>query len=253
MNDVESSAGHGDRDVAGMFDRIAGRYDLLNRLLSLGRDTAWRRRLAACLADRTGQRVLDLATGTADVLIEACRDPQALGFGVGLDPAAEMLDRGRKKIARRRLEDRLVLVRGDGTHIPFAADCFDAVTVAFGLRNMADVPGALREACRVLRPTGRLFVLEFSIPAHWAVRPGYLLYFRHVLPHVGALVSGHGSAYRYLNQSVESFPCGQALCETIAAAGFTNVHAQTLTFGIATLYQGETAGPTGSGDRREPL
>ena len=253
MNDVESSAGHGDRDVAGMFDRIAHRYDLLNRLLSLGRDTAWRRHLAACLADRRGQRVLDLATGTADVLLDTCRDAQVLRLGAGLDPAGEMLKRGREKIVRRRLEDRLVLVRGDGMHIPFADDCFDAVTVAFGLRNMADVPGALREACRVLRSAGRLFVLEFSIPAHWAVRPAYLLYFRHVLPRVGAFLSGHGSAYRYLNQSVESFPCGQALCQAITGAGFTNVHAQTLTFGIATLYQGEKAGPTGSGDRREPL
>ena len=253
MNDVESSARHGGRDVAGMFDRIAHRYDLLNRLLSLGRDTAWRRRLAACLADRRGQRVLDLATGTADVLLDTCRDAQVLRLGAGLDPAGRMLDRGREKIARRRLEDRLVLVRGDATHIPFGADCFDAVTVAFGMRNIADVPGAFCEACRVLRAAGRLVVLEFSIPTHWAVRPAYLLYFRHVLPHVGAFLSGHGSAYRYLNQSVESFPCGQALCEAITAAGFTNVHAQTLTFGIATLYQGEKAGPTGSGDQREPL
>lgn len=253
MNDAESSAGQGGRDVARMFDHIAHRYDLLNRLLSLGRDTAWRRRLAARLADRTGQRVLDLATGTADVLIEACRDVQALRFGVGLDPAGRMLDRGRKKIAHRRLEDRVVVVVGEATHIPFAADCFDAVTVAFGIRNTANVPGAFCEACRVLRPAGRLVVLEFSIPTHWAVRPAYLLYFRHVLPHLGALLSGHRSAYRYLNQSVESFPYGQALCQAISAAGFTNVHAQALTFGIATLYQGEKAGPPASGEQRGPL
>ena len=253
MNDVKSSAGHGDRDIAGMFDRIAHRYDLLNRLLSLGRDRAWRRRVAACLAGRSGQRILDLATGTADVLLETCRDSQAPRFGVGLDLAGEMLKRGREKIVRRRQEERFVIVGGDATHLPFGSDCFDAVSVAFGLRNMADVPGVLREACRVLRPDGRLVVLEFSIPTHWAVRPAYLLYFRHVLPHVGAFLSGHRSAYRYLNQSVESFPCGQALCETIAAAAFTNVHAKALTFGIATLYQGEKAGPTGLDERREAL
>jgi len=235
-----------------MFDRIAPRYDLLNRLLSFGRDTAWRRRLAVRLGDRSDQRILDLATGTADVLLTASRVSRTVRFGVGLDPAAAMLRRARAKTARRRLEDRLAVLQGDATDTPFQDDCFDAVTVAFGIRNMADVPAALQEARRVLRLTGRLLVLEFSVPAHRAVRPAYLFYFRHVLPRLGAWISGHPSAYRYLNESVESFPHGEALCEAMAAAGFENVHAQPLTFGVATLYQGEKADGEEAGPGRGP-
>lgn len=225
-----------------MFDRIAFRYDLLNRLLSFRRDVAWRKRLGRCLPSGTNLRVLDLATGTADVLIalhSGSGKTGKVGNGVGLDMSMNMLTLAKKKVEQRRLGDRLAMLRGDASAIAVKDNVFDAATMAFGIRNVVDVSKALREIHRVLKPEGRGLILEFSLPRSRLFRTLYLFYFRHVLPRVGALISGDRQAYRYLNQSVETFPQGEDFRELMTQAGFTNVQAFPLSLGIATLYQGD--------------
>jgi demethylmenaquinone methyltransferase/2-methoxy-6-polyprenyl-1,4-benzoquinol methylase len=222
-----------------MFDRIAHRYDLLNRMLSFGRDIAWRKRMARYLPPHKSLHVLDLATGTADVLLFLHRQEPRVAHGVGVDPSAGMLGFGQGKIRKAGLDTRFRLVRGDGQYLSFPSDTFDAVTIAFGIRNVADVSKGLREMHRVLRRGGRVLILEFSLPRNRLVRWGYLFYFRHVLPRVGGLISGDSYAYRYLNATVETFPYGEAFCQLMREAGFQDVQARPLTFGIASLYVGD--------------
>lgn len=222
-----------------MFDRIARRYDLLNRLLSLGRDIAWRKRLAKHLPPGEQLHVLDVATGTADVLLflhDACT---RIGFGVGVDMSFGMLGYGMRKVRGRGEQCRFRLVRGDAVGLPVRENAFDAVTIAFGIRNVADAAAGLREMYRALKPGGRVLILEFSLPRNRLMRWGYLVYFRHVLPRIGGLVSGDEPAYRYLNETVETFPYGEAFCTLLRGAGFRAVKALPYTFGIATLYIGE--------------
>lgn len=225
-----------------MFDRIAHRYDLLNRLLSFGRDVAWRKQIARHLPPGTALRVLDLATGTADVLLENSRRTGRIAWGVGVDPSAGMLSFGRKKLRESALSGKHALVRGDAAQLGLQSEIFDAVTIAFGIRNVDDPSAGLREMCRVLKPGGRALVLEFSLPANALFRGVYLFYFRHVLPRIGGIISGDPAAYRYLNKTVEAFPYGDAFCRLMREAGFAQAEALPLTFGIATLYIGEKAG-----------
>lgn len=234
-----------------MFDRIARRYDLLNRLLSFGRDRAWRAALVRGIPHTDSLRVLDLATGTADVLLAAARARPSLKLGLGIDPSGGMLALGRQKIQRRSGFAPLRLTRGDACVLPLADACMDVITMAFGIRNVADVDAALRDMRRILRPQGRALILEFSLPENRLLRRGYLLYFRHVLPRIGGLISGDAAAYRYLNQTVEQFPYGAAFCAKMRAAGFAEVSARPLTFGVATIYTGMspalTETPPGAG------
>jgi len=226
------------QDAYKMFDRIAHRYDLLNRLLSMGTDRSWRKRMATFLPEKPELKLLDLATGTADVMLFLeGRCPQ-LGSAVGLDMSGGMLGYGQQKIARRSLSEKLTLVRGDATSLAVASAQFDAVTISFGIRNVLDVNQALREMHRILRQEGRVLILEFSLPGNPLIRLPYLFYFRHILPLVGGLLSGDGSAYRYLNKTVETFPYGEAFADLMRNAGFENVRAIPLSFGIATLYVG---------------
>jgi demethylmenaquinone methyltransferase/2-methoxy-6-polyprenyl-1,4-benzoquinol methylase len=245
--EVELSPEHADPEgpepsregVWRMFDRIAGRYDLLNRLLSGRRDVYWRSRLADRMPEGSSLRVLDLATGTADVLLSLAGRRDMLGLGVGVDMASAMLAIGRDKIARRHESRRLHLVRGDAMTISFGDGSFDAVTISFGIRNVTNLDKALAEMRRVLRPGGRALVLEFSLPRAAWVRSGYLWYLRHILPRLGALISGDAHAYRYLNQTIETFPYGEAFVQRMCRAGYTAVKAYPMTFGIVTLYEGE--------------
>lgn len=226
-------------EVWRMFDRIAPRYDLLNRVLSFGRDVTWRKRMARHLPAGRPLEVLDLATGTADqllFLLDAGADVRA---GMGMDMAEQMLDRGRGKIAQRGLGERLTLRTGDATSIPAPADSFDVVTISFGIRNVVDVGQALREMARVLRPGGRALILEFSLPANRLVRGGHLFYLRRVLPRIGGWVSGDPRAYRYLNQTIETFPYGPAFSRLMRDAGFVDCQAHPLTLGVASIYQGD--------------
>jgi demethylmenaquinone methyltransferase/2-methoxy-6-polyprenyl-1,4-benzoquinol methylase len=222
--------------VRSMFDRIAPRYDLLNRVLSAGTDVRWRRRAVDFLELGPPLRVLDLCSGTADLLIEGLgRDARSRGLGVDLSHG--MLLRGATKLRRLGLERRGRLAGGDATALPVAAAAFDAALVAFGIRNVADPLAALREVHRALRPGGRFVVLEFSMP-RGVLGAGYRLYFRHVLPRLGGLISD-GSAYSYLPASVARFPSPEAFAALLGEAGFVGVRWRLLTGGIACLHRAE--------------
>jgi demethylmenaquinone methyltransferase/2-methoxy-6-polyprenyl-1,4-benzoquinol methylase len=224
--------------IAGMFDQIAERYDLLNTVLSGGMDRYWRWRAIRSLRLTGRERLLDVCTGTADVALAAARRVAGARRVVGVDFAGAMLAHGRRKVADGALDARVQLVRGDAMHLPAASRSVDAVTVAFGIRNVQDPDAACREMLRVLAPGGRLAILEFGLPVVPAVRPLYLWYFNHVLPRIGRAVSRHTGAYSYLPQSVGAFPWGEAFAEKLRAAGFSQVDAKPLTLGIVYLYSG---------------
>ncbi len=223
--------------VEAMFDAIAPRYDLLNRVLSMGIDRRWRRKAVAMLAAEQPERILDVATGTADLAVEAMRlDPKKV---VGVDISEEMLRRGREKVERLGLSDRIVLQRGDAEKLPFSDNQFHAVLVAFGVRNFQDLDKGLAEIHRVLRPGGALVVLEFSKPRAFPIKQGYAFYSRFILPRVGRAISKNDGAYRYLPDSVAAFPDGEAFLDRMRQAGYHDLTCQPLTFGIASLYKGK--------------
>jgi demethylmenaquinone methyltransferase / 2-methoxy-6-polyprenyl-1,4-benzoquinol methylase len=222
--------------VRSMFDRIAPRYDLVNRLLSAGTDVRWRRRAVDALALPPGARVLDLCTGTADLLVEAlARDPTRRG--VGLDLSTSMLARGAGKLARAHLDPRACLVAGDAQRLPLRSGGFDGALVAFGIRNVGDPAAALSELRRVLRPGGRLVVLEFSTP-RGLFGLVFGAYSRHVLPRVGGWISGDRGAYAYLPESVARFATPADFGARMEAAGFEDVRWAPLTGGIAHVFEG---------------
>jgi demethylmenaquinone methyltransferase/2-methoxy-6-polyprenyl-1,4-benzoquinol methylase len=223
--------------VRSMFDRIAPRYDLLNRLLSARTDVRWRRQAVDLLDLPASSRVLDLCTGTADLLIEALRrDPGHTGLGVDLSQG--MLRLGAGKLDRERLGRRGWFVGGDGEELPVREGLFDGALVAFGIRNVGEPLAALREVRRVLRPGGRFVVLEFSMP-QGALGRAYRFYFTRVLPRIGGLVSGDSSAYAYLPASVAGFPSPEGFAALMEEAGFEGVRWRLLTGGIACLHAGE--------------
>ena len=224
--------------VEAMFDEIAPRYDLLNRVLSFGIDVWWRKRAVALLRaglDGPPRRLLDVATGTADLAIEAL---SLGGEVVGVDISEGMLAGGRAKLRRRGLDRRVTLVQGDAADLPFDDDAFDGALVAFGVRNFEDLGAGLRGMRRVLRPGAPLVVLEFGHPTAPGVRQGYRAYSKHVLPRVGEAVSGSSEAYEYLPESVAAFPDGEAFLGEMRAAGYRATLARPLTFGIVSLYRG---------------
>jgi demethylmenaquinone methyltransferase/2-methoxy-6-polyprenyl-1,4-benzoquinol methylase len=224
--------------IAGMFDAIAPRYDLLNHVLSAGLDRRWRTRAIAELRLAPHARVLDLCTGTADLAVAAVRLSSGISV-VGIDFAGQMLRLARRKIDELGLARTIRLVRGDGTMIPLADACCDAATIGFGIRNIVDPPQALAEIARVLRPGGRLAILEFGQPRIPGIRTMYAWYFRYMLPLVGRMISKHQSAYSYLPASVGTFPAPSEFVEIIAATGFSQVRAVPLTLGIVYLYIAE--------------
>jgi demethylmenaquinone methyltransferase/2-methoxy-6-polyprenyl-1,4-benzoquinol methylase len=221
--------------IAGMFDAIAARYDLLNHLLSVGLDRRWRERAVDALQLQPGWRLLDLCTGTADVAIAAARRVDGVSV-VGVDFARSMLILGAKKVRGLQLERRIGLVRGDATRVPLADRSCQAASVAFGIRNVAEPERALAELARVLAPGGRLAILEFGAPRIPGIRTLYAWYFRYLLPLVGRVVSRHDSAYAYLPASVGTFPPPAEFARMLAATGFRNVRPVPLTFGIVYLY-----------------
>ncbi|HET9266294.1 MAG TPA: bifunctional demethylmenaquinone methyltransferase/2-methoxy-6-polyprenyl-1,4-benzoquinol methylase UbiE [Vicinamibacterales bacterium] len=224
--------------IAGMFDSIAPRYDLLNHVLSAGMDRGWRERAVDALALRPGDRALDLCTGTADVAIAMARRV-AGSLVVGVDFAGAMLSIGDTKVREAGLETDICFVRGDAAHIPLADRTCDAAAIAFGIRNVAEPERALAELSRVLRPGARLAILEFGHPRIPGIRTLYGWYFRYLLPLVGRFVSSHRSAYSYLPASVGAFPPAAEFSRIIGAHGFTNVRAVPLTLGIVYLYVAE--------------
>jgi demethylmenaquinone methyltransferase/2-methoxy-6-polyprenyl-1,4-benzoquinol methylase len=225
--------------IAGMFDAIAPRYDLLNGVLSAGLDRYWRRRAIRSLGFTGRETLLDVCTGTGDVAIAAARSAQGAAHVLGVDFAGAMLTRARQKIQERQLSRRVRVVRGDAMNLPVASASVEGVTIAFGIRNVATPESACRELLRVLRPGGRLAILEFGLPVVPAVRPLYLWYFRNVLPRIGRTVSRHDAAYSYLPASVGAFPWGETFADILRGEGFNNVKARPLTFGIVYLYTGQ--------------
>lgn len=224
--------------VNSMFARIAGRYDLANHLLSGGADFWWRQRLVRAVHDAYPKEVLDLATGSGDVAF-ALADGLPPGIRiVGMDFCQPMLDQAVQKRAGCARWAGIEFRQGDGMDLPLPAHSQDAVTISFGLRNMADRHKALSEMRRVLRPGGHLFVLEFSQPRWW-FRPFYYAYLKLVLPLVAGIVTGDRSAYEYLGGSIQQFPGREQMSAEISKAGFTAVSATPLTFGIVALHQAQ--------------
>lgn len=223
--------------VRRIFSDIAPRYDLLNRILSLGIDRRWRRAAIASLGwpRRPGGRYLDLCAGTLDVSAALVATAGFSGQVIAADFAEPMLRAGRGKGPSGRIGP----VVADALTLPLPSDSCDGALVAFGIRNVADLDTSLREVLRVLSRGSRFVILELSTPSAPILRESYLAYFRHVLPVVGGFISGHGSAYRYLPRSVMHFPEGAALAERMRSAGFAHVSWRPLTFGIAALHIGE--------------
>ena len=222
-----------------MFDAIAGRYDLLNTVLSGGLDRYWRRRAIRALRFSGRELLLDVCTGTADVAMAAARHQRGAGHILGVDFAGEMLRHGLEKTRQAKLSGRIHLLRGDAMRLPIQDGTVDGATIAFGIRNVQQPPVACRELLRVLRPGGRLAILEFGLPVLPALRPLYLWYFRHILPRIGRAVSRHAAAYSYLPESVGAFPWGEEFAAILREAGFNTVKSQPLTFGIVYLYTGQ--------------
>ena len=222
--------------VRSMFARIAGRYDLANRLLSGGTDVWWRWRLRRAVAHTRPQAVLDLATGSGDVAFALSRGlPEAVRI-TGMDFCQPMLDEAVQKKARSPRYAKIEFLQGDAMALPLPDAAFDALTISFGLRNVADRHKALTEMHRVLRPGGTLFVLEFSQPYRWFA-PLYYFYLRRILPRFAALVTGDKGAYDYLGGSIAQFPARPSMSAEILRAGFAEVRARPMTFGIVALHE----------------
>jgi demethylmenaquinone methyltransferase / 2-methoxy-6-polyprenyl-1,4-benzoquinol methylase len=221
--------------VQEMFDNIAPQYDFLNRFLSMGIDVWWRKRLIKKLAKSKPKLVLDMATGTADVAIQTYKSLKTEKI-VGVDLSNLMLEVGRKKLADKKLAAFIELKQGDSENLEFASNTFDAVTVAFGVRNFEHLEKGLLELNRVLKPGATLAVLEFSKPSTFPVKQVYNFYFKYILPKLGSWVSKDASAYTYLPESVQNFPQGKEFLLILEKIGFINCQCDPLTFGISSIY-----------------
>ncbi len=220
--------------VAKMFDAISGNYDFLNHFLSLGIDIQWRKKAIQLLASGKPKIILDVATGTGDFAIEALKlNPDKI---IGVDISEGMLDMGRKKMEAKGYAPTIELISGDSENLPFEENKFDAVIVAFGVRNFENLEMGLSEILRVMRPGGRVVVLEFSKPRVFPMKQLYSFYFKFILPKIGKLFSRDASAYTYLPESVQAFPDGNDFLSILSKLGYKNAACQTLTFGISSLY-----------------
>ncbi|MEL7588200.1 MAG: bifunctional demethylmenaquinone methyltransferase/2-methoxy-6-polyprenyl-1,4-benzoquinol methylase UbiE [Prolixibacteraceae bacterium] len=223
------------QQVEEMFDHIAPKYDLLNHVLSLGIDKLWRKKAVAMLKQRRPLKILDVATGTGDFAIETAKiKPDQI---VGFDLSEQMLRVGEEKVRKLRLDKLIRFQKGDSEQMPFPAESFDAITVAFGVRNFEHLEKGLQEFHRVLKPGGVAVILEFSRPRGFPFKQLYLVYFRRILPFIGGLVSKDASAYTYLPESVMAFPDDQDFLDILSRTGFTHSRQRRLTMGIATIYE----------------
>lgn len=223
--------------VKRMFDAIAHQYDFLNHFLSLGIDHSWRKKAIRHLSDNRPLTILDVATGTADVAIMAAREYPDSSV-TGIDISEKMLAIGRQKISRKGLSNRIALQLADSENMPFTDHSFDAAISAFGVRNFENLEKGIAEMFRVLKPHGKIVILEFSQPTAFPLRQIYHFYFHKILPHVGKTVSRNDRAYSYLPESVAAFPYGNDFISYLTKAGFKNSKYYPLTFGIATIYVG---------------
>ncbi len=225
------------QQVAAMFDKIAFRYDFLNRFLSAGIDVSWRKKAIKQLKALQPKYILDVATGTGDVAILAEKMLHPVKI-TGIDISEGMLDIGRKKLEKLGLQNKVELLAGDSEIINFADNSFDAITVAFGVRNFQNLEKGLTEMLRVLRPGGKLVVLEFSRPKQFVFKTVYNLYMKTIAPGFGKLIAKNKDAYEYLNESVQRFPEGADFIEILNKAGYRATYYKTLTLGICSIYCG---------------
>ncbi|MAC94777.1 MAG: bifunctional demethylmenaquinone methyltransferase/2-methoxy-6-polyprenyl-1,4-benzoquinol methylase UbiE [Flavobacteriales bacterium] len=220
--------------VAEMFDNISHRYDFLNHFLSLGIDKLWRKKAVKILSEKSPKKILDVATGTADFAIESLKlNPEKI---YGIDISEGMLAKGREKINKDSKQEIIELKKGDSENIPFEDESFDAITVAFGVRNFENLEKGLSEMKRVLKTGGRAVILEFSKPKAFPIKQLYNFYFHNLLPSIGKLVSKDASAYTYLPESVEAFPEGKDFEDILAKLNYRLLPSHPLMFGIATIY-----------------
>ncbi len=225
------------QQVSKMFNNIAPYYDFLNRLLSLGIDKSWRKQAIKLLEEQSPKYVLDVATGTADVAI-ACQKQLNTDKIIGVDISSEMLEIGKKKIKKLGLSEKIELKLGDSENLPFEDNTFDAVTVAFGVRNYENLEKGLIEMRRVLKQDGRLIVLEFSRPTIFPFKQLFNGYFKYVLPTIGKLTSKDPKAYQYLYESVQAFPDGDDFLKVLSKTGYKSNQCKALTLGICSIYSG---------------
>ena len=222
------------QQIAKMFDTISNEYDDLNRVISFGIDIKWRKKVVQIISKKKPTNVLDIATGTGDLAINLTQtDASQI---IGLDISEGMLDVGRKKIAKKQLDNTIEMVVGDSENLPFDNNSFDAITVAFGVRNFEHLEIGLAEILRVLKPKGLFVVLETSVPVNFPFKQGYYIYTKALLPLIGRLFSKDKSAYQYLSESASKFPYGQAFNNILNKTGFINSTALPQTFGVATIY-----------------
>ena len=220
--------------VAKMFDAISKNYDGLNRVISLGIDVTWRKKVVEIVGKNNPKQILDIATGTGDLaLMMAALDPEKI---IGLDISKGMLAIGKQKIAKVNLSDKIEMVVGDSEEMPFDDNSFDAITVSFGVRNFANLDKGIKEIARVLKPTGVLVILETSNPTKFPFKQGYKLYTHLFLPIIGKLFSKDKVAYSYLSESANSFPFGEAFNNILQKNGFKSTEDKPVTFGVATIY-----------------
>lgn len=223
--------------ITEMFDDISPRYDFLNHLLSFGIDKRWRRKTTQWVARQQPTTILDVATGTADLAIRMAKNIPSASI-TGVDLSEKMLEIGKRKIFQKQLDQRIHFETADAMHLPFGDNSFDTVTAAFGVRNFENLEQGLREMHRVAKDNGAIAILEFSHPKKGIIRPSYRCYSKHILPLIGRIVSKHPSAYRYLPESVEAFPDGEAFMALLKRTGLTAVGMQRFNGGISTLYFG---------------
>ena len=222
------------QQVEEMFDSIAPKYDFLNRVLSMGIDQGWRKKAINSLKEVNPKQVLDVATGTADLAIAALKlNPDHI---TGIDISNQMLNVGRDKIKAKNISDKITLTQADSANLPFEDNKFDAITVAFGVRNFEFLQQGINQMYRVTRQGGKLAVLEFSNPKSFPFKQIYNFYFKYILPGWGGLISKSKTAYTYLPESVQHFPEGEQFAAYLKNAGYTQIKIQPLTFGICTLY-----------------
>ena len=220
--------------VAQMFDNISGNYDSLNRVISFGIDITWRKRVVAILKQKKPNTILDIATGTGDLAINLVQTGAHKIIGLDISPG--MLEVGKKKILDKDLNHTIEMVEGDSENLPFGDNSFDAVTVAFGVRNFETLKKGLAEIYRVLKPTGTFVVLETAVPTKTPYKQGYVFYTKYLLPKIGRLFSKDDSAYAYLSKSASVFPHGQEFNNILRKIGFIDVVNKPQTFGVASIY-----------------
>ena len=221
--------------VAQMFDTISENYDGLNRVISFGTDAKWKKKILKMVAAKQPKSILDIATGTGDLAI-LFANTSATEI-IGLDISQGMLDIGKKKIAAQHLDSKIQMVLGDGENIPYPDNYFDAITVAYGVRNFENLEKGLTDILRTLKPGGQLIILETSVPTQFPFKQGYYVYTNFIMPTIGKLLSKDKKAYQYLSTSAQNFPFGEALNNILRKIGFIEVKHLPQTFGVATIYQ----------------